>query len=73
MTLYEKTNNPLNIRFNKDNNWKGQTTTLRGFDHNPSAPPTLRVSGANALLVTKPWQWHECTPVPAVFPSVSQP
>ena len=31
MTLYEKTNNPLNIRFNKDNNWKGQTTTLRGF------------------------------------------
>lgn len=31
MTLYERTNNPLNIRFNKANNWRGQTTVHHGF------------------------------------------
>lgn len=30
-TIAEKTNNPLNIRFNPSNKWKGQTGEYKGF------------------------------------------
>lgn len=31
MSLYEQTNNPLNIRFTPTNNWRGQTSAYRNF------------------------------------------